>query len=102
MSRSNAVVCSALPGSLIVYVPPFMGPPTLVILKVADRSLLQATPKPKYGSGCEGVFVGVGVGVNVLVAVPVNVAVMAGVLVGVDVDESLAQVASALATPVPG
>ena len=74
-----------------------MGPPMLVIVNVAERSLLQATPKPRYGSGRGmGELVGVGVGVKVLIGAGVFV------MVGVNVAGGRAQVASALATPVPG
>ena len=95
--RSNGTVCSPLPGSLIVYVPPFIEPPILEMVNVADKSLLQATPKPRYGSGSAGVFVGAGVKVWVGVAVGVEVAVLAARAAALG-----AQVASALATPVPG
>ncbi len=102
-AKSNGMVCKPFPGSLMVYVPPFMGPPILVIVNVADKSLLQATPRPRYGSGSAGVFVGDGVKVRV------GVLVAAGVFVGVKVGvlttraaALAAQVASALAMPVPG
>jgi len=73
----------------------------LLIVNEADRSLLQATPSPRYGSGCEGVFVGEGV--FVAVGVEVFAIVGVGVLVAVlATTAGLAQVASALATPVPG
>jgi hypothetical protein len=55
----------------------------LTILNVAERSLLQATPKPRYGSGALGVevkvavAVGIGVAVFVEVGVGVEVAVLA-------------------------
>lgn len=64
----------------------------MLIVNVADRSLLQATPNPRYGSGCEGVFVGAGVLVAVGVEVFAGVAVFATVGVGVRV-EMLATVA---------
>lgn len=62
-SRSKDTVLDDLPGSLMVYDPPFIGPPILLIVNVADKSRLQATPNPRYGSGCEGVLVGAGVAV---------------------------------------
>ena len=65
----------------------------LEMVNVADKSLLQATPKPRYGSGSAGVFVGAGV----KVWVGVEVAVLAARAAALG-----AQVASALATPVPG
>jgi hypothetical protein len=46
-ARLNDVVTAALPGSSTVYVPSaIIAPPVFLILKVADRSLLQATLKP--------------------------------------------------------
>ena len=45
--KLNEMVCRAFPGSLMVYVPPFICPPILAMVKVADKSLLQATPKPR-------------------------------------------------------
>lgn len=53
-----------------------MGPPALVMRKVAERSLLQSTLKPRYGS-LTGVAVSVAVG-----GIGVMVAVFTGVLVG--------------------
>jgi len=81
----------------MMYVPPLIGPPILVIVKVADKSLLQATPNPRYGSGSAGVFVGAGVDVAVLVGVEVDVDVLTARAAAL-----AAQVASAFATPVPG
>ena len=47
-----------------------MEPPAFLILNVADKSLLQATLKPRYGSTTTGADVFVGVGVKVGVGVP--------------------------------
>jgi hypothetical protein len=90
--RLNEAVVVPLPGSTIEYEPPLKGPPIFLILKVADKSLLQATLKPRYGSKTAVVAVGTGVSVTVAVKVAVAVAGAAApaatparVLVGVGV-----------------
>ena len=48
--KLSTEVTGDFPGSETVYVPPESGPPILVIVNVAERSLLHATPNPTYGS----------------------------------------------------
>lgn len=45
--RLKEMLCGVCPGSLMVYVPPFMSPPIFVMVNVADKSRLQATPNPR-------------------------------------------------------
>ena len=84
--RDEVVV--PLPGSLTVYEPPVIGPPMLMMVNVAVKSLLQATPRPRYGSLTaappepEGVEVLVEVAVFRGVGVSVGDAVGEGVSVG--------------------